>query len=221
VLVPDNIEPVIRYILKNKEWLFSGIGIFVASAILRLIRRIFSKRAAARNIEYIGNPSREDRRNREPRHSNRATKGDGAPDAIPKEWQAIMPPQSKYVFNSEIRSDVPLGLQSFSFEFGPEGHAKPLMLKNAIVRAEIEFTCRVDNPYKALFGAIDYALNVLPPRFLVQARNTLEGYSLSKLRENRLEASRAIVSAMAPQFQELGVRLESVTIGALERVTPS
>jgi hypothetical protein len=213
--------PVMTYILNNKEWLFSGIGVFALSVMFALIRRIFSRRAAQTHNGHLGILSGGECRDPEPRHSSRATKDDGAPEAIPKEWQAIMPPQSKYVFRSERRSDVPLGLQSFSFEYGPEGQAKPLILKNVTVRAEIDFTCRVDNPYKALFGANDYALNVLPPRFLVQARNTLEAYSLSNLRENRLEASRAIVAAMASQFQELGVRLESVTIGALERVMAS
>jgi hypothetical protein len=112
-------------------------------------------------------------------------------------------------------------LQSFSYEYGPEGHAKPLILGNALVRAEIEFACRIDNPYKAMYGANDFALNVLPPKFLVQARSILEAYSISKLRECRSEASQAVVAKMAPEFLRLGVRLESVSIGALEQVGTS
>jgi hypothetical protein len=41
-------------------------------------------------------------------------------------------------------------------------------------------------------------------------------YSLAKLREKRAEASDAMVVLKAPQFEQLGVRLESVSIGALE-----
>lgn len=215
-------QPLIEYILKNKEWLFSGVGVFALSAMLVLLRWMFSQRAPQPHNVPPGILSEGERHDpSEPLHSNQATKQDGAPEGVPKEWQTIIPRQSKYKFVSERRNSVPLGLQSFSFEYGPEGHANSLILKKAMVRAEVEFTCRVNNPYKALYGANDYALNVLPPRFLIQARNILETYSLSKLRESRPEASCAIMAAMAPQFMELGVRLESVTIGALEQIGPS
>jgi len=69
-----------------------------------------------------------------------------------------------------------------------------------------------------MFAANDFALNVLPPRFLLEARRILEGYSLAKLKEKRAEASDAILALMAPQFEQLGVRLESVSVGALELV---
>jgi len=121
---------------------------------------------------------------------------------------------------TETRDSIPLGLQSFSFEYGPQGHAKTLTLKGAMVRAEIQFTCRISNPYKALFGANEYALNVLPPRFLSQARSILESYSLTKLRASRQEVSRDIMAKLSPQFEELGVQLESVTIGALDQIEP-
>jgi regulator of protease activity HflC (stomatin/prohibitin superfamily) len=93
-------------------------------------------------------------------------------------------------------------------------------LKEAIVRAEIQFTCRIYNSYKAMFGANEYALNVLPPRFLSQARSILERYSLTELRASRQEVSRDIIAQSQPQFEELGVRLESVTIGALDQIEP-
>jgi SPFH domain / Band 7 family len=215
-------QPLIGYILKNKEWLFSGVGVFALSGMLVLLRRMFSQRAPQLPTYPPGILSEGERHDpTEPLRSKRATNQDAAPEDVPKEWQTIIPPQSKYKFVSEKKDAIPLGLQSFSFEYGPTGHAYPLVLKKAMVRAEVEFTCRVNNPYKALFGANDYALNILPPRFLTQARNILEAYSLSQLRESRLEASRAIEAAMAPQFMELGVRLESVTIGALEQIGPS
>lgn len=215
-------QPLIGYVLKNKEWLFSGVGVFALSGMLVLFRMIFSQRTPQPHNVLPGILREGERQDpSESPSSNRATKRDAAPEGVPKEWQTIIPRQSKYKFVSERRNSIPLGLQSFSFEYGPEGHANPLVLKKAMVRAEVEFKCRVTNPYKAVYGANDYALNVLPPRFLIQARNILETYSLSKLRDSRLEASRAIVAAMAPQFTELGVRLESVTIGALEQIGPS
>ncbi len=212
----DQLKPLVEYISKNKEWLFSGAGVSVVAALLALLRRALSQRPGPIQDEHLRVPPGRKRRQPEGRHTIRAKKEDGTQDAIPSEWQTIMPARSKYVFNSEPRSDIPLGLQSFSFEYAPDGHAHPLMLKNVMVRAELGFTCRIDNVYKALFAANDYALNVLPPQFLVHARDTLERYSFSELREKRREASSVIVAAMAPQFQKLGVRLESVTIGALE-----
>ena len=109
-------------------------------------------------------------------------------------------------------------MQSFSFEYGPQGHAKALTLKGTIVRADIQFTCQIANPYKAMFGANEYALNVLPPRFLLEARGILEKFSLTALRADRQEVSRNIVARLSPQFEELRVRLESVTNGALDKI---
>jgi len=99
-----------------------------------------------------------------------------------------------------------------------EGHANPLILKSKIVRAEIQFKCRITNVVIAGFAANDFALNILQPKFLIEARNILERYSISKLRANREEVSREIVSALSPEFEALGVQLESVSLGALERI---
>lgn len=69
-----------------------------------------------------------------------------------------------------------------------------------------------------MFGANEYAMNVLPPRFLVHARNVLEAMQLARLRSQRLQVSRDIVAQLSPMFEELGVRLESVTIGAVDEI---
>jgi len=133
-------------------------------------------------------------------------------------WHGVLPENSKYEFVTETRDSIPAGLQSFSFEYGPHGHAYPLTLKGAFVRAEIQFTCRVTNPYKAMFAANEYALNVLPPKFLTRARAILEQHSLTKLRASRQEVAHEIVAQLSPQFEELGFSLESVTIGAVDKL---
>lgn len=92
------------------------------------------------------------------------------------------------------------------------------MLRNKIVRAEISFTCQIVNPYKAVYAANEYALNVLPPKFLIQARSILEAHSLSDLRNNREQVSSEIMESLSAQFERLGVRLESVTLGSLTRI---
>jgi hypothetical protein len=216
----DDIFALLEYLRKNKEWLFSGCGVSAALLCFAVIRWTFVRRASEAAAVSPGVSLRDGSEGNDAVgiKGSRGAVGGDSEDSVPREWQAIMPRRSKYQFVSETTKNIPLGLQSFSFEYGPQGHAKPLVLQDAVVQAEIEFTCRIDNPYLATFRANDYALNVLPPQFLIRARGILESYSLSSLWGNRSEASRAVVAMMAPRFQELGVRLESVTIGALERI---
>lgn len=202
-------QPIINYILDNREWIFSGVGIFALSGALWFVRRLRFHNSTRTKGAFAG------------QSKESASGSNGAPDVVPKHWQGIVPSQSKYRFVTETSHSIPLGLQSFSFEYGPQGHAKPLTLKGAFVRAEIQFTCRIFNPYTAVFGANEYALNVLPPRFLSQARSILESYSFTKLRASRQKVSCDIMTKLSPEFEELGVQLESVTIGALERIEPS
>jgi len=194
---------IIDDILKNKEWIFSGIGVLALTGVIWLLRRfLFSHR-----------PSQQPQQSAAPGGA-----ASDVPNVVPDNWQGIVPPQSRYDFVTETSDSIPLGLQSFSFEYGPQGHAKALTLNGAIVRAEIQFTCQITNPYKAMFGANEYALNVLPPRFLSQARGILERFPLTRLRAGRQEIARDIMAQLSPQFEELGVRLESVTVGALDLI---
>jgi SPFH domain / Band 7 family len=197
----------IDFIIKNKEWLFSGIGVFVISGTGWLIRRVLYPATSHSAVSS------------KPQNTKKSDySGPVEVQGIPPEWQGIRPANSKYISMTEKRDSVPLGLQSFSFEYGVDGHAAPLTLRNKSVRAEIGFTCRIVNPYKALFAANDYALNLLSPKFLTLARNVLEANSLSDLRAKRVEIGEEIKNALSQHFEELGVRLESVTIGAVERI---
>ena len=179
-------QPMIDYIINNKDWIFSGIGIFALSSLIWLIRHLMFQNSP-RNDGESSSKSKE-----------RRDELTGAPNVVPEHWQGILPPQSRYKFKSEHRHSIPLGLQSFSLEYGPQGHANALILKGQVVRAKIQFTCRIVNPEKALFGANEYALNVLPPRFLLEARSILEEYSLVELREERHKVSRDIIANLSP-----------------------
>ncbi|MCH8041430.1 MAG: hypothetical protein IH977_13970 [Nitrospinae bacterium] len=201
-------QPIIDFILDNKQWIFSGVGLFALSGALWFVRHLIFPNSPQNNEELAG------------QSKQRGSRSNGAPNILPKDWQGIVPPQSRYRVVTETSDSIPLGLQSFSFEYGPQGHAKPLTLKGAFVCAKIQFTCRISNPYKAMFGANEYALNVLPPQFLSQARSILEIYSFTKLRASRQEVSHEIMAKLSPQFEELGVQLESVTIGALDKIEP-
>lgn len=214
---------IIDYILKNKEWIFSGVGVFVLTGTVWLFRRLFVSNVADTNGASGASSRRESRRSGSEPHESKGSRvqagsADVASNVVPDNWQGIVPPQSRYAFVQETSDSIPLGLQTFAFEYGPQGHAKALTLKGTIVRAEIQFTCQIVNPYKAMFSANEYALNVLQPRFLVQARNVLEKFSLTKLREGRQDIAKEIQTQMSPEFLDLGVRLESVTIGALDKI---
>lgn len=174
-------QHIFDYILKNKEWIFSGIGIFALYPIFFFGRFLFFRRSSRTENDIGGEPST---------HRQKPVKS----------------------------YSIPLGLQSFSFEYGTHGHATPLTLKGTTARAEIQFTCRIVNPYQAMFGANEYALNVLRPKFLSQARGVLERFSLMKLRESRQDVASEVMAQLSPQFGELGVQLESVTIGAIEKL---
>jgi hypothetical protein len=195
--------------LSNKEWIFSGIGFFILSGIAWLIRYLFFSNSVRTEGKLGGQPQL--------KFQNKSNNYDKVAE-IPNHWQGIIPPQSSIEYVDEIADSIPGGLQSFSFVYGPRGHSKALILNNTIVQAEIQFTCQVFNPVKAMFGANEYALNVLQPRFLIQSRSILEKFSLKKLRENRNEIAQNILDQLSPQFEELGFHLESVTIGALEQI---
>lgn len=144
--------------------------------------------------------------------------GENKSDSTPKHWQGILPDDSKYRISSKRSDSIPLTRQTFSFEYNRHGHAAPLVLKRTTVRCEVQFTCQITNVYLAMFAGDGYALNILPPRFLSEARQILEQRSLKDLRENRDLVSGEIIKQLTQIFEARGVKLESVTIGALEKI---
>ena len=197
----------VQYIIDNKEWIFGGVGVLILSAAFNLIRLPFRPKRQSSAVGPSGVPV-----------FAPVPLAENA-DAVPTHWQGIVPDKSKYKIVTGRSDSIPLGEQTFSFEYGPHGHAKPLTLQGrAVVQADIQFTCRVVNPYKAAFGANEYALNVLQPWFVNAAREVLERYSLTKLRSSREELSNEIVLKLSPKFDELGVHLETVNIGSLEKL---
>lgn len=189
---------IIDYISKNKEWLFSGAGVTIVVTIFWLIRHsIFGKRDLSAN--GIQSKSKDD-------------------DDGPNYWDAITPSNSNYKLVSEKSNSFPAGVQAFSFEYSPQGHANALNLKGKIVRVEIQFSCQLSNVYKAMFAANDYALNYLQPQFLIDARTVLEKYSASNLRNKRKEIADEIVLELSDMFDKFGFKLLSVNIGAIEQI---
>lgn len=48
---------MIEWIIENKEWVFSGVGVFILTIIIGLIRWILSKNKSNRNINMKGRKS--------------------------------------------------------------------------------------------------------------------------------------------------------------------
>src|SRR4051812_1765843 len=98
---------IIDYILKNKEWMFSGIGVFALTGVIWLLRRFFCSHP---NHLSLSNP---------PLQRGAANV---VSSVVPGNWQGIVPPESRHKFVTKTSDSIPLGLQSFSFEYGPQGH---------------------------------------------------------------------------------------------------
>lgn len=138
----------------------------------------------------------------------------------PDPWQGISPPNSKYKTVTKKSDSLPGGVQNISLEYDIDGHAHPLNLKGSLARCEIQFTCQINSPYKAVYAANQYAMNFLPAQFLLKSRSLLESYSIKGLQENREYISKEIVSKFSDYFDEFGFDLLTVTIGAVTKIQP-
>lgn len=219
---PESMQGILSYLQDNREWIFSGVGVFALSGLLFLLRPALVCALSTRDRQT----ARREPKSQDPRGTvHQGVKQDerrsSGSSGAAKHWQGVVPPESRYLFATRTATGLPAGLQSFSFEYADRGHAYPLRLRGASVRAEIQFSCNIGNPYAALFGAGEYALNILQPRFLSEARGVLEQYSVEEVRRRRRAVAEEICAQVSPLFKELGFSLESVTIGTLEIEKPN
>ncbi|MBK6949595.1 MAG: hypothetical protein IPH16_17305 [Haliscomenobacter sp.] len=127
----DYFWEIFDYLLKNKEWLFDGIGIVAISGFFWIARRLFlsKKQKTKQPID---------------------TEPKALADNENNVWHGIRPSESRFTTVTEWTDSIPAGLQTFSLEYGPYGHAHPLKLKGTkkgtAIRAEIQFTCQISNP---------------------------------------------------------------------------
>lgn len=192
-------QSMIEYVDHNKQWIFSGVGVAVLMGLAHILRRVLRPLSGRQ-----GNSS-----------NARVAK---SAKTESDHWQGMRPPNSRYETVTESTTSMPAGIQTCSFEYGPHGHVHPVVLSGRPARLEIQFTCQVTNPYKALFEANEYALNVLPPKFLQEARTILERHTVAGIRRNRQQIADVIKTACTPLFEKFGMRLDSVTIGAVDKI---
>jgi hypothetical protein len=193
-----DIQSFIDYISRNKEWIFSGIGIFAITGVLWFFRKLFFQRST---VDPERKTSKRDSKHPPSNH-----------------WEAIRPPNSKYKTVSKMVDSMPAGIQTIALEYSTDGHAHPLNLKGTIARAEIVFECQVNNPMKAITVGNEYAMNFLPAQFLVEARTTLEKYTLKKIQDNRSSIASEISDKLKTHFDKYGFTLIRVGIGAISKI---
>lgn len=193
-----DIQTLIDYINRNKEWIFSGIGIFAITGVLWVFRKLFFQKSIL---------------DTERKSSKRDIK---CPPS--NHWEAIRPPNSKYKTVSKKVNSMPGGIQTIALEYSTDGHAHPLNLKGTLARAEIVFECQVNNIFKAITVGNEYAMNFLPAQFLVEARTTLEKFTLKKIQENRSSIALEISDKLKTHFDKYGFTLLRVGIGAISKI---
>jgi hypothetical protein len=194
-----------EWIIDNKEWLFSGAGIVALAALWRLVFRRKVREATIARPAVVGTSAAFTEPTASP------------PEPVPPHWQGIAPDDSRYALETVTSDSIPLGKQTFAFEYGRKGHAKPLVIGGKEYDALVQFTCHITNPYLALYQANTYALNVLQPKFLTATRTALERAGVSKIRRDSALVEKSIVEALSADFAELGVQLDQVVIGAVLR----
>jgi hypothetical protein len=203
--VQEWLSEVWAWVLQNREWLFSGIGVLFISVLFSVFQ--FRGQSKGRNEQSV-----------QKRES--VNQSSPARDEIPQKdyWAGIAPENSKYASVESISNSIPIGIQSFTFEYSPNGHAREIQLHGARASVHIQFTCQIKNPMKAISLGNDYALNFLCPRFLVIARGVLESGTVSSLRENREEFSSRILDRARSEFETYGIDLLSVTLGDIRKL---
>ena len=190
------VSEIWNVIVENREWLFSGLGIVLLGLFFSVFRQT-------------------DKASSKTSNSKEGNKAAQIETSSPY-WHGITPDKSKYALTSEKQSSLPVSVQTFSFEFAPRGHAKPLSFQGKQASLTIQMDCRIVNPIKAIYEGGDYALNFLQPRFLTRAREVLEKKSLTTLRNNREIIATEILKNAEKEFLEHGVELQNVRIDSIE-----
>jgi hypothetical protein len=124
------------YIIVNREWIFSGIGVAVLLSIMSGLKFLLRKRKQEPAVMKEGAPK-----------SSSAPVVPPKSNQMPPHWQGIIPEGSKYQITTEMRDYIQMGLQIFTFEYGPDGHSKPIRFSDgSFGRLVIMFTCEISNP---------------------------------------------------------------------------
>ena len=180
--VSTEASEALRWLTANKEWLFSGVGVFVLGAFGALLRRR-STRLPDPSARQSAAPGRADSQDTRPKRTD----------------------------------SIPTTSQTCSVVIGQHRDFPPLVLQGEILAwAEISIDWRVTNPFKFFTHAHDeHPVDALVQKAIGHLRVLLEEHNLSDARRLRPEIALKAKAKMAPLFDERGIVLEAIDIGAV------
>ena len=181
-------DDILKWISENKQWVFSGVGVFLIAAVASMVHSILSGRGQR--------PSR----------------------ATPKSKATVGRPAAGHS-EGELTDKIPLTTQTLNLSFDDHGGVHALTMSDGKrVRAEVHLAWRVINSYLFCFSSKDHPFDVLVPLLLARLRGFMEGLTLDSARDRRREAEHRITQELGLEFEKRGIKLESITIGAMEKV---
>ncbi len=181
-------DDILKWISENKQWVFSGVGFFIIATVASMVRWILSGRG--HRLSWATSTSE-------------ATRGRSAADHS----------------ESELTDVIPLTTQTLNLSFDDLGGTHALTMSDGNrVRAEIHLAWRVINPRLFCFSSKGHPFDVLVPLMLSRLRGFMEGLTLDDARALRREAEHRVTQELSIEFEKRGIKLESITIGAIEKV---
>ena len=181
-------DDILKWISENKQWVFSGVGVFIIAAVVSMVRWILSgrrqrpSRATPTSEATVGRPTAD--------HSQR-----------------------------ELTHVIPLTTQTLNLSFDDHGGVHALTMSDGRrVRAEVHLAWRVSNPSLFLFSSKDHPFDVLVPDLLSRLRGFMESFTLDDARVGRRQTEDRVKQELGIEFEKRGIKLESITIGAMENV---
>jgi regulator of protease activity HflC (stomatin/prohibitin superfamily) len=193
-------DDMLKWISENKQWLLSGLGVVIITAVLSIVRRwILAGFSIVRRWILSG-------------------RGQRPSPATPISEATVGRPSVGHN-EGELTDEIPLTTQTLNLSFGDHRGAHALTMSDGQrVRAEVHLAWRVINPYRFLFSSKDHPFDVLVPLLLSRLRGFMEGLTFDHARARRREAEDRVTQDLGLEFDKRGIKLESVTIGAMEKV---
>lgn len=117
----------------------------------------------------------------------------------------------------ELTDSIPITTQTSSVVLGQHFDFPPLVLQGEILAcAEISIDWRVTNPFKFIMHAHDeHPVDALMQKSVGQLRLLIEDHNLSDVRRLRPDIAQKAKEKMAPLFEERGIVLEAINVGAV------
>jgi hypothetical protein len=184
-----SIDDILGWLSKNKEWVFSGAGVFTIATLGSIIRSVISSRRR-RPAEFDKN-------------ARQATGQPASRSTDPKSTARIPLMTQTLTLLLDNQGDSP------PLTMGDGTRA----------RAAVNLAWRVINPYLFIYSSTGHPFDVLMPLFLSRIRQSMEVLTLDAARTRRRESEDLLSKELQPDFEKRGIKIESIVIGVLEKLS--